>query len=226
MKLSVIMPVYNEKRTLPLILEKVLAVDIPKQVIIVNDGSTDSTRDLLTAIEGSYPDVQVIHHQVNRGKGAAIRTALKQVTGDVVVIQDGDLEYDPEDYHKLLAPIREGKAEVVYGSRVLGRGKKSYVRYYLGGKLLSFVVNWLYGVHITDEPTCYKAFTRRALREVNLECTGFEFCPEVTAKVLKRGCRIHEVPISYRPRRMQEGKKIRWKDGLVALWTLLRLWLR
>ncbi len=225
MKLSVIMPVYNEKRTLPAILEKVCAVDIPKEVIVVDDGSTDGTTELLEGIGQKYPDVSVIHHETNRGKGAAIRTALKQVRGDVVVIQDGDLEYEPEDYHKLLAPIREGRAEVVYGSRVLGRGRKSYVRYYLGGRLLSFIVNWLYGAHITDEPTCYKAFTRKVLTEVNLESTRFEFCPEVTAKVLKLGYRIHEVPISYRPRRMQEGKKIRWKDGLVALWTLLRLWL-
>ena len=225
MKLSVIMPVYNEKRTLPAILEKVCAVDIPKEVIVVDDGSTDGTTELLEGIGQKYPDVSVIHHETNRGKGAAIRTALKQVRGHVVVIQDGDLEYEPEDYHKLLAPIREGRAEVVYGSRVLGRGRKSYVRYYLGGRLLSFIVNWLYGAHITDEPTCYKAFTRKVLTEVNLESTRFEFCPEVTAKVLKLGYRIHEVPISYRPRTMQEGKKIRWKDGLVALWTLLRLWL-
>lgn len=226
MKLSVIMPVYNEKATLLAILEKVLAVDVPKEVIIVDDGSSDGTGEILRSIEGRYPDVRIVHHQTNQGKGAAIRTGLSVATGDVVVIQDGDLEYDPEDYHKLLAPIEEGKAEVVYGSRVLGGGRKSYLRYYLGGRLLSFIVNWLHRAHITDEPTCYKTFRREVLERIKLECSGFEFCPEVTAKVLKLGYRIHEVPISYHPRSIKEGKKIRWKDGLLAIWTLVRLWHR
>ncbi len=223
MKLSVIMPVYNEKATVLAILNKVLRVDIPKEVIVIDDGSTDSTTEELGSIEGKYPQVDIVYHGANQGKGAAVRSGLALADGDVVVIQDGDLEYEPEDYHKLLAPIRERKAEVVYGSRVLGKGEKSYLRYYLGGRLLSFVVSWLYGAHITDEPTCYKMFTRQVLKQLELKCKGFEFCPEVTAKVLKLGYRIHEVPISYHPRSIGEGKKIRWKDGLIAIWTLLRL---
>jgi len=222
-KLSVLVPLYNEADTVIPILEKVLAVDVPKEVIVVDDGSTDGSYELATEFAQGYRDVKVFRHPENRGKGAAIRTALSQATGEVVVIQDADLEYDPQDFPRLLEPILRGEADVVYGSRVRARNPISYRRYYLGGRLLSLVASLLYGRWITDEPTCYKMIRRDVLAQVELECTGFEFCPEVTAKLLRRGARYREVPIRYYPRSISEGKKIRAWDGLVAIYTLLRL---
>ena len=221
MKLSVIIPVYNEAATIAEIIRRVEAVQLPKELIIVDDGSTDGTRELLREIP---PDVgTVLFHERNVGKGAAIRTALEHVTGEIVIIQDADLEYDPNDYPALVRPIVEGTAQVVYGSRVLRPDNPySHLRFYLGGRLLSVIANLLYGIRITDEPTCYKLFRRELLKGLNLQCRGFEFCPEVTAKVARRGIPIHEVPIRYAPRTIDEGKKVSWKNGLYAIWILVK----
>jgi len=221
MKLSVIMPAYNEAGTIAEIVRRVLAVKLPKELIIVDDGSTDGTREFLRQLP---PDVAiVVFHERNLGKGAAIRTGLEHVSGEIVIVQDADLEYDPNDYPALIRPIVEGTAQVVYGSRQLRRDNPySHLSFYLGGRLLSLIVNLLYGIHITDEPTCYKVFRRELLKGLNLQCRGFEFCPEVTAKVARRGIPIHEVPIRYSPRTLGQGKKISWKDGLYAIWILLK----
>jgi len=223
LRVSVLVPVYNEAGTVAAILTKVLAVDLPKEVIVVDDGSTDGTGELLTEFARLHPEVRVLRHRGNRGKGAAIRTALAQASGDVVVIQDADLEYDPGDFPRLLAPITRGEADVVYGSRVRGRNRMSYLRYYLGGRLVSLCASLLFGYWLTDEPTCYKMFRRDLVAGMTLEADGFDFCPEVTAKLLRRGVRYREVPIRYSPRSMTEGKKIRARDGLLAIWTLGKL---
>lgn len=221
MKLSVIMPVYNEAGTIAEIVRRVLAVPLPKELIIVDDGSTDGTREFLKQLS---PDVAtVLFHERNQGKGAAIRTALEHASGEIVIIQDADLEYDPNDYPALVRPIVEGTAQVVFGSRVLRRDNPySHLRFYLGGRLLSLIANLLYDIHITDEPTCYKVFRREVIKGLNLQCRRFEFCPEVTAKVARRGIPIHEVPIRYSPRMLDQGKKISWKDGLYAIWILIK----
>lgn len=226
MILSIIIPCYNEKNTILEILEKVSSVEIgmEKEIIIIDDGSTDGTREILRSISDKDNPVvfRVIFHPRNMGKGMAIRTGLKHASGDVIIIQDADLEYDPEDYHKLVAPIIEGKASVVYGSRNLERNEKSYWTYYLGGRFLSILTNLLYGSNITDEATCYKVFSHQVVDNIDLKCKGFEFCPEVTAKVLRKGYNIFEVPIRYNPRHVEEGKKIRPKDGVQAVWTLIK----
>jgi dolichol-phosphate mannosyltransferase len=224
MKLTVIIPVYNEKNTIAEIVKRVQAVPLEKEVIVVDDGSTDSTGNILREVSTGQGkgDIKVILKRKNEGKGSAIREGLKYVSGDFVVIQDGDLEYDPMDWIEMLKVMDEKRAAVVYGSRVLGRGEKSSFAFYFGGRLLSFLVNILYGAKITDEPTCYKMFRSGVIKSLRLKCTRFEFCPEVTAKVLRSGHKIREVPISYKPRKISEGKKIRWKDGVEAIWTLLK----
>jgi len=221
MKLSVIIPVYNERATILEVLKKVKSVPVEKKIIIIDDGSTDGTKEILKEIQETQ-DLKIIFKDKNEGKGSAIREGLKYVSGDVVVIQDADLEYDPMDWLKMLNIIQEGKADVVYGSRVLGRGEKSSLAFYLGGRFLSSLASILYRIKITDEPTCYKMFKVDVIRSIKLKCKGFEFCPEVTAKVAKKGYEIYEVPISYQPRKIKEGKKIRWKDGVVAIWTLIK----
>jgi len=221
MLLSVIVPVFNEVNTIEKILLIIREQKIKKEIIIVDDFSTDGTREILMREEND--ETKIIFHSKNLGKGFAIRTGLEQVSGEVVIIQDADLEYDPKDYDKLLEPITSGKAEVVYGSRCLGKNnKKSYLRFYLGGIFLTWLTNILYGSKITDEPTCYKVFKTEVLRKLELKCKRFEFCPEVTAKVLRNGYHIYEVPISYNPRLIDEGKKIGWKDGCIAIFTLLK----
>ena len=223
MKVSVLVPAYNEARTIARMLEAVYGRNPGRdlEVVIVDDGSTDGTYE--AAVAAARPGTKVLRHAANAGKGSAIRTALAAATGDVVIVQDADLEYDPADYSLLLKPIEDGAAEVVYGSRLMKSDARSYHRYYWGGRLVSLWTNLLYGSRITDEPTCYKVFKTPMLRSFDLTCTGFEFCPEVTAKALLRGVKILELPISYYPRRMEEGKKIRWTDGVIALWTLLKL---
>lgn len=250
MSLAVIVPVYNEERTIATLLDRLLAVDVIDEVIIVDDASRDATVERLKPYlapaqvpvaapglsEPAYPSsgaeaasrglaarppVRLLRHERNRGKGAAIRTGLAAVTADAVVIQDGDLEYDPCDFLPMLELRRRG-AEVVYGSRVLGRNQFSYRRFYFGGRLLSILSNVLYGLSITDEPTCYKMLSTDLLRRMELECERFEFCPEVTAKAARLGYRIVECPIRYNPRSLEEGKKIGLRDGLEAIWTLLR----
>ena len=223
MKLSVVIPCYNEFATIRTIVEKVRNAPIKEiEIIVVDDASTDGTREILKNEIEEKVD-KVIYHEVNMGKGAALRNGFSEASGDIVIIQDADLEYDPNDYGKLITPILNGEAEVVYGSRRLGgNSNRSYNRYYFGGVFLTWFTNVLYGSRITDEPTCYKIFKCDVLKNLNLKAKRFEFCPEVTAKVLKRGYQIYEVPISYYPRNFREGKKIGWKDGLIAIYTLLR----
>ena len=222
MKLTVIIPVYNEKDTIETLLARVDQVRLPveKEIIIVNDGSTDGTGDILKKTK--IKNVLVLSHGANQGKGAAVKTGLHRASGDIILIQDGDLEYDPGDYPDLVQPILDKKTRVVYGSRIMGHNKASYFRYYWGGRLLSLLANLIYGIRITDEPTCYKVFDAGLLKGLELRCKGFEFCPEVTAKVSRLGESIFEVPIAYMPRSIQEGKKIRWVDGLIAIWVLFK----
>lgn len=221
MTVSVIVPCHNEARTIREIITRVDALAFGKQIIIVDDGSTDETPEVLRELKSNT--VHVIRHDENRGKGCAIRTALAQATGDVVVIQDGDLEYDPSDLERMLFTKQENGWRVIYGSRVLGNSPWSGVGYYLGGRFLSLLTNVLYGSRITDEPTCYKMFDRDILDSLHLTSERFEFCPEVTAKILRLGHTIHEIPISYAPRSLQAGKKIKFRDGMEAIWTLLRI---
>jgi glycosyltransferase involved in cell wall biosynthesis len=222
-KLSVIIPVYNEAATLKQIIAQVRATGLADEIIVVDDGSSDGSLAILKALQYSdSPPLTILCHQENKGKGAAMRTGLAAVTGDLVLVQDADLEYNPSDYPALLAPFENPSVEVVYGSRNLRRNPKSSFAFYWGGRLLSWITNWLYGSRVTDEATGYKVIKTKLLHEVNLETDGFEFCPEVTAKLLRRGVVIHEVPISYNPRSWEEGKKIKWQDGLIAIWTLLK----
>lgn len=221
-KLSIIIPVYNERDTIRSVIDAVLGVrlSLEKEVIVVDDGSSDGTADVLRSLERE--NVKVVFQTPNQGKGAAIRRGLPEATGDIVIIQDADMEYDPNDYQSLIDPIIAGEAKVVYGSRQLGNNTFSYRRFYLGGLVLSWLTNLLYGSKITDEPTCYKVFRKDVLDSIELKCKRFEFCPEVTAKVLKKGIKITERPISYRPRSIEQGKKIRWRDGVEAIFTLFR----
>ncbi len=222
--LSVAMPAYNEKDTLRDILQQVLAVDVPLELIIVDDGSTDGTREILRdEVEGRYPNVRVLYHEQNQGKGAAILTAIQHATGEYLIVQDADLEYDPQDYKRLLERMVESKAEVVYGSRFLGSVEGMKLPNLVANRILTIATNLLFpGARITDEATCYKLFRTSLLRSLKLNARRFDFCPEVTAKVLKRGCRIQEVPIAYSARTVTQGKKIRWTDGLDAIGALIR----
>jgi glycosyltransferase involved in cell wall biosynthesis len=223
MKLSVVMPVYNEKATIRQIIEKVRAVQLDKELIIVDDGSTDGTREILKEIEPTLDGAGRIYYlDRNRGKGFAVRHGIAQATGDVLVVQDADLEYDPEEFHNLLEPYLKGRAAVVYGSRFLGGHRSGYYWTTVGNKLLTWLTNVIYNTNLTDMETCYKLFSMDVLREIRLKCRRFEFEPEVTAKVLKRGIHIYEVPISYVGREYSEGKKITWKDAWEAFKTLVR----
>jgi dolichol-phosphate mannosyltransferase len=223
MKLSVIIPVYNEENTLKEIIARVRATGLVHEIIVVDDASTDSSSMILAKLQnGNQPPLRNFRHEKNRGKGAAMRTGLAAVTGDLVLVQDADLEYDPADYPALLAPFADPCVEVVYGSRNLRRNPQSSFTFYWGGRLLSWVANWLYGAHITDEATGYKVIKTGLLRDIGIETDGFDFCPEVTGKLLQRGVNIREVPISYHPRSWAEGKKIQWYDGLIAIWTLIK----
>ena len=222
MKLSVVIPVFNEENTLRLLLDKVLRVNIEKELIIVDDFSTDGSRGIIQEY-AKLQNVKTVYHERNYGKGKAIRSGIQYVTGDIVIIQDADLEYEPEDYTLLVKPIVGGKTNVVYGSRELGTtNRHSYFSFYIGGKFLSWLTNFLYRSDITDEPTCYKVFRTDLIKSMPLKCIRFEFCPEVTAKVLKRGEKIIEMPIHYYPRTKNDGKKIKWKDGVEAIWTLIK----
>ncbi len=220
--LSVIVPVFNERNTIAEIIRRMRAVALPidREIVVVDDGSTDGTREVLSQLGDST--LRVILHQRNQGKGAAVRTGLESVSGDLVLIQDADLEYDPEDWPRLLAPVLKGRATVVYGSRFTGERRNMLPLHWLGNRLLSLVTNVLYGSTLSDMETCYKLFDRALLDGLSVHSDRFEFEPEITAKVLRAGVRIYEVPISYAGRELSEGKKITWRDGFSALWTLIK----
>ena len=241
MKLSIVMPVYNERATLEEIVKRVRAVDLTvnpdgrnpllsgpvlfeREIIIVDDGSTDGTRDILAEwMKKPAPDMRIVFHAQNGGKGAALRTGFSHATGDVIVIQDADLEYDPRDFVKLLEPILDGRTPVVYGSRFLGGTRSAMsLSHTAGNKVLTVFTNVLYGTSLSDMETCYKCFRRDVIVGIPLRSRRFEIEPELTAKILKRGYTIFEVPISYYGRAFHEGKKITWRDGFTAVRTLLR----
>jgi glycosyltransferase involved in cell wall biosynthesis len=238
MKLSIIMPVYNEIGTITEILQRARAVQLKvpvgygpddgtvvefeREVVIVDDGSTDGTREILRGLEGE-PNLRLVLHERNQGKGAAVRTGLQHASGDVMLVQDADLEYDPRDYVALLQPIVEGRSQVVYGSRFRGGPTKAmFFWHMIGNRGLTLVTNVLYNTILSDMETCYKVFTREVAEQLNLRAPGWGFDPEITAQILRRGYRIYEVPISYTGREFEEGKKISWRDGLIVLWTLIK----
>ncbi|MYG00639.1 glycosyltransferase family 2 protein, partial [Candidatus Poribacteria bacterium] len=222
MLVSVLIPAYNEEQTIQQVLENVQALPIEKQIIVVNDGSTDGTYAILEELRVDRA-ITVVHSDENRGKGYAIRSGIPYVKGNVVVIQDADMELCPKDIIQLVELLANEQTDVVYGSRFLkGRGNAS-PHNYIANRILAIYTNVLYGCRITDESTGYKAFSTELIKMLNLTCEGFEFCPEVTAKILRAGYEIHEVPVSYFPRTKKEGKKLRfWSDGLFAAWTLLK----
>lgn len=224
MKLSVIIPVFNERSTIREVVDAVLAVEMADEIIIVDDGSTDGTREFYPEIAALSHVIQIHLHEKNMGKGAAVRTGFSKAGGDIFLIQDADLEYDPREYGSLTRPIEEGKAAVVYGSRFRGGPTKTMFFWHMvGNKLLTFVTNILYNTILTDMETCYKVFRADVVRDMTLRSKGFEFEPEVTSKVLKRGHRIYEVPISYNGREFDEGKKLNpWKEGPKALYYLIK----
>ena len=226
MKLSIIIPVYNEEQTIREVVERVLAVDlagIEKEILIANDGSSDGTRvAMLKSGWAADPRIKILESQINVGKGAAVRLGRKVATGSVSLIQDADLELDPQEYGALLAPILDGRANVVYGSRFLNPSHRVSLRARLGNRTLTALTNVLFRSKLTDMETAYKVFRREALDGIRLRCVGFDFEPELTAKLLLAGYRIVEVPIVYNPRRVDEGKKIRWVDGIDAVYALLK----
>ncbi len=224
MKLSIIIPAYNEEKTLLQILSKIKKVDlgdIKKEIIIIDDASKDNTKKIIENIKDK--NIKKIFHKENQGKGSAIRNGIKHSTGDIIIIQDADLEYDPNDYLKLINPIINNKAKVVYGSRALNRENKySYFSFMIGGKIVTFITNLLFFSNLTDEPTCYKTFSSEIIKNIEIKGNRFEWEPEVTAKILKKGIKILEFPIRYNPRDKKHGKKINWRDGLIAIWTLFK----
>ena len=223
MKLSVVIPVYNEKDTIEKIVDLVRGVGgVDKEIIIVDDGSTDGSVDILKKIGEKYPDIKIVIKGVNKGKGDTLRVGFKETTGDYVIIQDADLEYDPQDYKKLIRALDEEGVDVIYGSRFSGSYEKMSTPHYFGNKLLTLVTNLLFGVMLTDMETCYKLIPGDFIRKVNIKSEKFDFEPEITAKILKAGLKIKEVPISYKGRNFSEGKKITWMDGFNALHTLIK----
>jgi glycosyltransferase involved in cell wall biosynthesis len=220
-KLSIVIPVYNEERTVAEVVRKVQGLDVDKEIIVVNDGSSDGTRKSLEPFEGQ-PGIRVHHSPVNLGKGASVRIGFSYATGDIVTIQDADLELDPHEMLHLVQPILDGQADVVFGSRFLGVGRRGRWTFYLANRALSSLTNLLYGGHLTDIETCYKVLRRDVIPNLTLRAARFEIEPEMTAQILKRGYRILELPVGYRPRASDEGKKISWKDGFAAVYTLVQ----
>lgn len=224
-KLSIIITAYNEEKTLKELVESVDMVDlngIEKEIIIVNDASHDSTANIIEEIIAQKPYIKVLNHQQNQGKGAALRTGISHTTGDYVIIQDADLEYDPRDYVKLIQPVLDNKADVVYGSRFSGNYEDMSNLHYFGNKVLTLMTNILFGVMLTDMETCYKLTPGDFIRGITIHSNRFNFEPEITAKILKSKLRVIEVPISYKGRSHSQGKKITWKDGISALYTLIK----
>jgi glycosyltransferase involved in cell wall biosynthesis len=228
MKLSVVMPVYNEQATLRQVVARVLAVPLEIELICVDDGSSDGSREILSTLQAAHPQIRVLFQPRNIGKGAALRRGIQEATGDYIIIQDADLEYDPSDYPALLHPLLEGKADVVYGSRFLGSGphRVLYFWHSVANWLLTLLSNALTNINLSDMETCYKIFRREILQSIPIEEDRFGFEPEITVKIAKRRLRVYEVGISYWGRTYEEGKKIGWKDGVRALWCLLKYTLK
>jgi glycosyltransferase involved in cell wall biosynthesis len=225
MKISVIIPVYNEKSTISEIIARVRAVDLEKEIIIVDDGSTDGTSQQLAEIGSQFENINILSHQKNRGKGAALRTGFAAASGEIIIVQDADLEYDPQEYEVLLVPILDGRAEVVFGSRFLGGPHRVlFFWHYMGNKFLTLLCDALSNLNLTDMETGYKLFKKEVLDDIQLKSNRFGFEPEFTMKVAKKGFRVYEVPISYSGRTYEEGKKIGWRDGLAAVFAIL--WFR
>jgi glycosyltransferase involved in cell wall biosynthesis len=224
MLLSVVIPVYNEHETIQTLVETVQAVALEKELIVVDDASTDSTRSVLAELEAKYDNLRAFYHEFNQGKGAALRTGFAEAGGELIIIQDADLEYDPQEYPKLIQPILDNKADVVFGSRFVG-GESHRVLYFwhsLGNRFLTLLSNMLTDLNLSDMETCYKVFRRSVLEKITIEESRFGFEPEITAKVARLRYRIYEVGISYSGRTYEEGKKIGWKDGVQALWCILK----
>lgn len=219
-KLSVIIPVYNEKKTILEVLKKVKEVKINKEIIVIDDKSNDGTREVLKKIKDI--EVRIIYQERNQGKGAALKKGIAEASGDYVLFQDADMEYAPRDWFQLFRPVEESGALVVYGSRFKGSYKNMIFFNKIGNRLITTMANLLFGAHISDEATCYKLLETKLAKDIEVKGNGFEFEPELTAKILKRGIKIYEAPISYIGRSHKEGKKINWRDGLKALWTLVK----
>jgi len=224
MRLSIVIPVFNERETLPAVLENVARVSLDKEILIVDDGSTDGTREYLKdMVQHPGEGVRVLFHDRNRGKGAALRTGFREVAGDIVIIQDADLEYDPQDYPALLKPILDGRADVVYGSRFLGGPHRVlFFWHYLGNKILTLISNMLTNLNLSDMETCYKVFRSEVIKNLTFTSDGFAIEAEMTVKIARAGYRVYETPISYSGRDYSEGKKITWKDAFPTLWALVK----